>query len=259
MDFKNILYEAKNNIAYITINREKVLNAIDNDTMDELFDAFRAFDADKSLGCAILTGKGKAFVAGGDIAAMAKQAGPVGDRNFINRQKLTEFMEDMEKPVIAAINGFAFGGGCELCLACDIRIASSTAKLGQLEINLGIIPLMGGTQRLPRLVGKGMAKYLILTGKTIDAAEALRIGLVEAVVEPDQLMAECEDIANMILSKSPVCVSLVKAAVNLSAKTDLATGLLMEGYLAADSFATEDRVEGMTAFIEKRPANFKGK
>lgn len=228
--------------------------------MRELFDAFRAFDADPEAGCAILTGAGRVFMAGGGIAEMAQRDARIGSREYIERQKLTEFIEEMAKPVIAAVNGFAFGGGCELSLCCDMRIASTDAKFGQLEANVGIMPIMGGTQRLPRLVGKGMAKYLIFTGEIIDAAEAHRIGLVEKVVEPDALLPECESIARKITAKPGTAISLAKAAVNLSAKTDLATGLIMEGYFASDAFVLPDRKEGMTAFLEKRqPVYQKGK
>ena len=259
MSYQHIIVENKNQIAYIYLNRPKELNALSDELMQEIFAAFKAFDADPSVGCAILTGNGRAFVAGGDIAEMAKRKGKIGSREYIERQRLTEFMEEMTKPVIAAVNGFALGGGCELCLACDIRIASAEAKFGQLELNVGIIPIMGGTQRLSRLVGKGMAKLLILTGEIISAAEAYRIGLVEEVVEPDQLIARCEAIAKLILAKSPTSVTLSKALINLSAKTDLATGLIMEGYFSSDVFAMQDRIEGMTAFLEKRPAKFQDK
>ena len=256
MSYNDLTYEVKDGIAYITIARPEALNALSDALMVELHSAFKTFDSDDSAGCAILTGQGKAFVAGGDIAEMAQQTIKTGSQLYIRKQKLTEFIEEMSKPVIAAINGYALGGGCELCLSCDIRIAASTAKFGQLEINLGIIPIMGGTQRLPRLVGKGMAKYLIYTGEMIDAQEAHRIGLVEKIVPADQLLTECERIAKSILSKSPITITLAKAAVNLSAKTDLATGLIMEGYFATDAFTTADRVEGMTAFLEKRPPQF---
>ena len=251
-----VLMEKKDRIARITLNRPKELNALNNALKEELFAAFREFDADPEVDCAILTGAGRAFAAGGDIKEMVQRKGQIGSREYIERQKLAEFIEEMTKPVIAAVNGFAFGGGCELCMACDMRIASSAAKFGQLEVNVGILPIMGGTQRLPRLVGKGMAKYLIFTGNTIDANEALRIGLVEKVVEPDQLLAECEAIAAQIAAKSPAMIALAKAAVNLSAKTDLTTGLIMEGYFAADAFAMPDRTEGMNAFLEKRPPVF---
>lgn len=259
MAYQHIIVENKDRIAYITINRPKELNALNDELMNELFAAFREFDADPSVGCAILTGNGRAFVSGGDIAEMAQRPAKIGSREYIERQKLTEFMEDMSKPLIAAINGFALGGGCELCLACDIRIASTAAKFGQLELNVGIIPIMGGTQRLPRLVGKGMAKYMILTGKTIDAAEASRIGLVEEVVAPEQLLPKCEEIARQILAKSPTTVNLAKALVNLSARTDLATGLVIEGYFSSDAFVMQDRVEGMNAFLQKRKPDFKDK
>ena len=259
MSYTHLIVENKNRIAYITMNRPKELNALNDELHNELYQAFQAFDADNSVGVAILSGTGRAFVSGGDIGEMARRGAKIGSQEYIRRQKLTEFIEDMSKPVIAAVNGFAFGGGCELCLSCDMRIASSAAKFGQLELNVGIIPIMGGTQRLPRLVGKGMAKYLILTGKMIDAQEAYRIGLVEDVVEPTQLLPECENIANLILAKSPTTVTLSKAAINLSARTDLATGLIMEGYFSSDSFVMQDRVEGMSAFLEKRKPNFQDK
>ena len=256
MSYEHITVEKKDGIALITLNRPKELNALSDALLWELFDAFRDFDADRSVGCSILTGAGRAFMAGGDLAEMVKRDARIGSREYIERQKLTEFMEEMTKPVIAAVNGFAFGGGCELCLCCDMRIASSTAQFGQLEVNVGIMPIMGGTQRLPRLVGKGMAKYLIYTGSIIDATEAFRIGLVEKVVEPDRLIPECEAIAAQILSKPPTMIALSKAAVNLSARTDLSTGLVMEGYFASDAFVMSDRTEGMNAFLEKRKPVF---
>lgn len=256
MGYKNVRYEAKEGIAYITIDREKALNTLNDATLEELFAAFRRFDADDALGCAILTGAGRAFVAGGDLSELVNAQEYIGSRTYIDKQKLTEYIEEMKKPVIAAVNGFALGGGCELCMSCDIRIASSAAKFGQLEINVGIIPIMGGTQRLPRLVGKGMAKYLTYTGETIDAAEAWRIGLVEKVVEPDKLMEECERIAKTICAKSATAITLSKAAINLSANTTLSAGLVMEGYFAADSFLSPDRAEGMTAFLQNRKPEF---
>lgn len=259
MDLKNVRYEVKGRIVIITADKPSTLNALGDDVTNDLYEAFRAYDSDPNLSCAILTGSGKAFIAGGDLGQMLKHTHPVGERVFAPSQKLPDFMEDMAKPVIAAVNGFALGGGCEIAMCCDIRIASTKAVFGQPEINMGIIPLMGGTQRLPRLVGAGMAKYMIFTGETIRADEAHRIGLVEKVVEPDELMAECEKLANTIASKSQVVMKLAKAAVNMSARTDLKTGLMVEGYLGGDSVGTEDRVEGMTAFFEKRPPQFKDK
>ena len=257
MPYTTITVEHNDGIARITLNRPGALNALNDELMQELLAAFRAFDADPDVGCAILTGEGRAFAAGGDIAEMAGRSASVFSREYIERQQLTEFMEQMTKPVIAAVNGFAFGGGCELCLCCDMRIASSSAKFGQLEVNVGILPIMGGTQRLPRLVGKGMAKYLIFTGSVIDAGEAHRIGLVEKVVAPEQLLEECEAIARQILSKSPASIALAKAAVNLSDRTDLSTGLVMEGYFASAAFTLPDRAEGMNAFLEKRQPDYR--
>ena len=193
--FETIKYETKDGIVLITVNRPQALNALNPQVLDELYKAFEQFEADENADVAILTGEGRAFVAGADIVAMSTMSTLEGRNLGIKGHKLMNYMENIEKPIIAAVNGFALGGGCELAMACDIRVASSKAKFGQPEVGLGIIPGFGGTQRLPRLVGRGMAKYLIFTADTIDAQEALRIGLVEKLVEPDALMDEVCGIA----------------------------------------------------------------
>lgn len=259
MNYKTTLYEKKDRIAYITINEEQTLNAMSKDVITDLFNVLTDFRDDASTGVAILTGKGRSFVAGGNLAEMLTHQNALGEPLYPENQKLSELMEDMGKPIIAAVNGFAFGGGTELAMCCDMRVASTKAQFGQLEINMGIMPLLGGTKRLPRLVGIGMAKYLIFSGDIIKADEAYRIGLVEKVVEPEELIPECERIAKLFLSKSQVAIKFAKVAVNFSTRTDLRTGLLMENYLAADVFRTEDRIEGISSFLEKRKPDFKDK
>ena len=252
-------FQVEENIAVITISREKVLNALNNDVIDELKQAFEEVERREDIGCAILTGVGRAFAAGADIDAMSNMSGTEGRATAIHGQKVFTYIESLSKPVIAAVNGFALGGGCELAMSCDMRIAAQGAKFGQPEVNLGIIPGYGGTQRLPRLVGKGMAKYLCLTGEIIRADEALRIGLVEKVVANEDLLEEAKKVARMILSKAPLAVTYAKAAINYSTDTDLVSGIAYEAEIYTSSFLTEDRREGMTAFLEKRQANFKGK
>ena len=260
MDFKNILIERKDKLEVITINRPNVLNALNDETISELHQALREIFKDEQVRVVIFTGAGeKAFVAGADIGELKVCDALSGHRKSINGQRLLYHVENMEQVAIAAINGFALGGGCELALACDIRIASENAKLGQPEVNLGIIPGYGGTQRLARLVGKGKAKELIFTGDMVDAAEALRIGLVEKVVPQAELMKTALEMAAKIISKGPLAIKAAKRAINLGLDVDLKSGLEYEAMEFSAICATEDKTEGTSAFLEKRKPNFKGK
>ena len=260
MDFKNILIERKDELEVITINRPNVLNALNDETISELHRGLREIFKDEQVRVVILTGAGeKAFVAGADIGELKVCNALSGHRKSINGQRLLYHIENMEQVAIAAINGFALGGGCELALACDIRIASENAKLGQPEVNLGIIPGYGGTQRLSRLVGKGKAKELIFTGDMIDAAEALRIGLIEKVVPLAELMKTAEEMAAKIISKGPLAIKAAKRAINLGLDVDLKSGLEYEAMEFSAICATEDKTEGTSAFLEKRKPDFRGK
>ena len=258
--FENLLYEKKNSIAYITVNRPKVLNALNSATMVELRAAFESARDDAEVRVVILTGAGeKAFIAGADINELNRLS-PVEAKEYTHRgQAVFDLIENLGKPTIACINGFALGGGCELAMACTIRLASENAKLGQPEVKLGIIPGYGGTQRLPRLVGKGMAMQLNLTGEMITAQEALRIGLVNDVAKPADLMARAEAMAQKIAANAPLAIKYCMDAVNKGTQMTLAEGLFLEATLFAVSCATEDKKEGTSAFLEKRAANFQGK
>lgn len=259
MNFENIKFEIKDNIAYITVNRPKALNALNMDTLNELSEAMDEVQNNFDIKVAIVTGEGRSFVAGADIAQM-KDLNTVDGRDMtILGQRVFDKIEGIDKPVIAAVNGFALGGGCELSMSCDIRIASEKAKFGQPEVNLGIIPGYGGTQRLPRLVGKGMAKYLIYTGEMINAEEALRIGLVQKVVSPEELMDKAIEIAKVIIGKAPIAVKMAKHAINNGLNVDLHSGVAYEAEAYTTTFGTEDRVEGMTAFVDKRKVKFKNR
>lgn len=257
--FETIKYETKDGIVLITVNRPQALNALNPQVLDELYNAFEQFEADENADVAILTGEGRAFVAGADIVAMSTMSTLEGRNLGIKGHKLMNYMENIEKPIIAAVNGFALGGGCELAMACDIRVASSKAKFGQPEVGLGIIPGFGGTQRLPRLVGRGMAKYLIFTADTIDAQEALRIGLVEKVAEPDALMDEVCGIAKKISAKAQLAIGLAKSAINDGYNLDMKIASKIEIESFGQLFSTEDQKEGMSAFLNKTNATFKKK
>lgn len=259
MEYQNIIFEKKDGIGYVTMNREKALNALDTEVLTELEHVFTAIDRDDDVKIAIITGKGRAFIAGADIGQMAELSGPAGRDMTIQGQQVMECIESISKPVIAAVNGFALGGGNELSMACDIRIASEKAQFGQPEVNLGIIPGYGGTQRLPRLVGKGMAKKLIYSAEMINAQEAYRIGLVDEVVPSEELMAAAEKLAKTIMSKAPISIKMAKVAINNGMNCDLKTGVQFEAEAYTSTFVSEDRVEGMTAFLEKRPAEFKNR
>jgi enoyl-CoA hydratase len=259
--FENILFSTDGPVATITINREKVRNALSIATNRELFAALRQVEADAALRVVIITGAGdRAFVAGADINELQALESAEAARAFSeDAHAIGTFIANMRKIVIAAINGFAFGGGCELAMACDIRIAADTAKLGQPEINLGIIPGWGGTQRLPRLVGPGMAKLLNLTGETISANEALRIGLVERVVPANEFHSEVAKLANLIASKAPLAVAAIKQAVNRSLDLSLVDGNAYEAALFGTIAVSADAKEGTSAFLEKRQANWTGR
>jgi enoyl-CoA hydratase len=260
MNFENVLFEKKNSIAYVTVNRPKVLNALNMATMEDLRVAFHDIKNDASVRVVIITGAGeKAFIAGADIGELAKHD-PVSAKAYTHRgQSVLNLIENLGKPVIACINGFALGGGCEIAMACTIRLASENAKLGQPEVKLGIIPGYGGTQRLPRLVGKGLAMQLVLTGEMISAQEAHRIGLVNEIVAAAELIPRAEAIAQKIIANAPLAVQYTMEAVNRGMEMPLAEGLFLEATLFGVSCATEDKKEGTTAFLEKRQAQFKGK
>jgi len=260
MAFENLLLERDGSIAIVTINRPRVLNALNTPTMDELAAAMRELAADESVRAIVLTGSGeKAFVAGADINELAVQS-PVGGRDHAQRgQRVLDAIEQLGKPVIAAINGFALGGGCELAMACTIRIAADTARLGQPEINLGLIPGYAGTQRLTRLVGRGVALEILLTGDPITAAEAHRIGLVNRVVPAAELMNEAKKLAHQLASKAPVAARFIIDAVNRGADLPLAHAQVYETTLFGLVAATEDMREGTNAFLEKRKPEWKGR
>ena len=257
--FERVSYEATDGIATVTIAREEKLNALDAATVTELLRAFLMARGDRSVRAVILTGAGsKAFVAGADIAEMSSLS-PDEARRYAERgQALTVLVESLNKPVIAAVNGFALGGGCELALACHIRVASENAKFGQPEVKLGLIPGFGGSQRLPRLVGRGRALELLLAGGMIAADEALRIGLVNRVVAPDALMATARELASQIAANAPLAIEYCMAAVASGLEMPLEEALRMEAALFGLCFATADMREGTSAFLEKRKADFKG-
>ncbi|MBQ2063271.1 MAG: enoyl-CoA hydratase/isomerase family protein [Firmicutes bacterium] len=257
--YKMLKKEVNEGLAIVTIDRPEALNALNNALLSELKDMFTELRDDEAVRAVILTGAGKAFVAGADIAAMNAMTPIEGREMMVLGHSLMDLIEDMEKPVIAAVNGFALGGGCELSMACDIRIASEKAKFGQPETGLGIIPGFGGTQRLPRLVGKAMAKYLLFTSDVIGADRALEIGLVEFVVPAESLMEEAEKIARKIMANGPIAVGLVKKAVNKGYDLPIREATSLEIELETVAFATEDKTEGMTAFQEKRDKHFQNK
>src|SRR5882724_5802255 len=260
MTYENLLLEKKNSIAYVTVNRPKVLNALNMATMEELRTIFTDIKNDVSIRVAILTGSGeKAFIAGADIGELAKQDAVTGKEYTHRGQSVLDLIENLGKPVIACVNGFALGGGCEIAMACTMRLASETAKLGQPEVKLGIIPGLGGSQRLPRLVGKGLAMQMVLAGEMITAQEAHRIGLVNEVTAPGELIPRAEAIAAKIIANAPLAVQYVLEAVNKGMEMTLAEGLFLEATLFGVCCATEDKKEGTAAFLEKRAAGFKGR
>jgi len=260
MAFENLLYEKRNGIGYVAVNRPEKLNALNRKTMDELHDCFQEIERDDEVRAVILTGAGeKAFVGGADINELAVQT-PVEGKELSRRgQKILDLIEQLGKPVIAAVNGYALGGGCELALACTIRIASENARLGQPEVKLGLIPGYAGTQRLPRLVGRGRALEMVLSGEPVSAAEAYRIGLVNQVVPAQDLMATAEKLAQKILANAPLAVKFALEAVNHGLEMTQAEGQFLEANLFGLCCTTADMQEGTRAFLEKRLARFTGK
>ena len=260
MTFDNLLLERDGSIVTITINRPKVLNALNAATMGELSRAFLGFKDDDSVRVVIITGAGeKAFIAGADINELAVQT-PAGAKELAQRgQALFDLIENLGKPVIAAIGGFAVGGGCELAMACTLRLASDSARLGQPEVNLGLIPGYGGSQRLPRLVGKGVALDLLLSGRQIKADEAFRIGLVNRIVPSTELLNEARLLAEALAKQPPLSIKYILEAVNLGLEMPLDQGQSVESILFGLVASTEDMREGTKAFLEKRKAKFQGR
>ncbi|TAK35413.1 MAG: hypothetical protein EPO21_06080 [Chloroflexota bacterium] len=261
MTYENILVERDGDVAILKVNRPKVLNALNDATIAELHAAVDELAADNSVKAVIFTGEGdRAFVAGADINELRALTSSMDAlRKVTEGHQLLRKIENLTKPVIMAINGFALGGGTEIALAGDIRIAADTARMGLPEVSLGIFPGYGGTQRLPRLVGKSMAKMLILTGDHVTADEALRIGLVDKVVPAAELMDQVKDLARKIISKGPLAIALAKKSINEGMETDLDRGLAIEAAYSGIVMMTEDRVEGTDAFLEKRKPEWKGR
>lgn len=258
-EYRNIIFEIKSGIGYITINRPDSLNALNSDVFDELEIALQEIRTNNSIEAVIITGAGKAFVAGADIGLMSDLSAMEGRTWTMRGQNIFNELEAIEKPVLAAVNGYALGGGCELAMACDIIFASDKAKFGQPEVNLGIIPGYGGTQRLPRIVGEKNAKYLIFSGEIIDANEAFRIGLVQKVFPAENLLEEVEIFAHKVMTKAPIGLKMAKVAVRNGMNVDLRTGISIETEAYAGAFNSEDRIEGMKAFLEKRKPSFQNK
>jgi enoyl-CoA hydratase len=260
MSYQTLLLEVRDHVAVLTINRPDKLNALNDQVVADLAQAARGLKADAAVRGVILTGAGpKAFVAGADIGDLARQGVMDGRARALKGQRMLEAFERMGKPVLAAVNGFALGGGCELAMACHVRIASENARFGQPEVSLGITPGYGGTQRLPRIVGKGNALYMVLTGEHVNAPDALRMGLVSKVVPSDQLMTEAMKLMQAIVAKGPLALALTMEAVERGLETTLEEGLRIE----ADAFglvaSSADMKEGLTAFLEKRAPRFEGK
>lgn len=259
MSYEMLILERQNAVATVTINRPERRNALNAAVRSELVRALEELSADEGVRVVVITGAGdKAFVAGADIGEFAQRT-PLEQRDAMTGTRVFDALAACPKPTIAMINGFALGGGCELAMACDMRVAADTARLGQPEVNLGIIPGGGGTQRLPRLVGTGQAMRLILSGDLIDAAEALRIGLVDLVHPAGELRERVQELAERIAGKSPVALRMAKAAVRAAAEMPLQAGLAYETELFITCFASEDKREGVQAFLEKRPAEFPGR
>jgi enoyl-CoA hydratase len=260
MSFDNLLLERDGGVAILTINRPKVLNALNSQTLDELRRAILELKGDDGVRAVVLTGEGeKSFIAGADINELAAQTPVSGREHAMTGQHVLDLIEHLGKPVIAAINGFALGGGCELAMACTIRIAADTAKLGQPEINLGLIPGYAGTQRLTRLIGRGRALELLLTGDQVTAQEAHRLGLVNRVVPAAELMAEAKKLAATLAAKAPIAIRYILDAVDKGVEMPFAQAQVFEATLFGLVASTEDMREGTRAFLEKRKAEFKGK
>jgi enoyl-CoA hydratase len=260
LTLENVLYEKKDAVAYVTLNRPKVLNALNTKTWEDLRTAFEAARDDHEVRGVVLTGAGdKAFIAGADISELAHLTAVEGEESSSFGQAVLDLVENLGKPVIAAINGFALGGGCETAMACTIRIASEAARFGQPEVKLGVLPGAGGTQRLPRLVGKGRALQLILTGEIITAQEAWRIGLVNEVVPTANLISRAEAILKQIFANAPIAIKHSLDAVNKGLETSQSEGLALEASFFGLCAGTEDKKEGTTAFLEKRAPQFQGR
>src|ERR1044072_1584735 len=260
LKLENVLYEKKNNIAYVTVNRPKVLNALNNETWHDLRAAFEDARDDEAVRGIILTGAGdKAFIAGADISELATVSAVQAEESSTYGQDVLNLIENVGKPVIAAINGFALGGGCETAMACTIRLASEHAKFGQPEVKLGVLPGGGGTQRLPRLVGKGRALQLILSGGMISAQEAYRMGLVNEVVPAVDLISRAEALLREIFANAPLAIKYSLEAVNKGMETSQAEGLALEASFFGLCAGTEDKQEGTRAFLEKRAPQFQGR
>lgn len=258
MDYHTLLVEDKGNVRVITLHRPQELNSLNSELLSELDSAVAAAAGDRQVKVIIITGAGKAFAAGADISQMATMNAVEGKSFAVFGSAVFRRIETLGKPVIAAVNGYALGGGCELAMACDIRIGSSKAKVGQPETNLGITPGFSGTQRLARIVGMGRAKEMIFTGEPVDAMEAWRTGLFNKVVEPEELMDTAMAMAEKIAGKAPLAVTYAKEAVNQGYEADLDTGIALEANLFGLCFSTRDQKEGMRAFLERRAPEFKG-
>ncbi|WP_106496456.1 enoyl-CoA hydratase/isomerase family protein [Lentibacillus sp. Marseille-P4043] len=259
MTYQHIELVRKEKLAYIIINRPEIRNALNQETLDEMVHALESLVQNEEVGCIIFTGKGnKSFAAGADINQLKEKTATDALKQG-GMQHVYDLIESCEKPTIAMVNGYALGGGCELAMACDIRVASTNAKFGLPELNLSIIPSAGGTQRLARLVGKGKALDMILTGKLLDANEATQFGLVSEAVEPERLAETVEAYAKKILAKGPLAVKLAKLSVHMGTETDMKTGLMLEKLSQAVLFNSTDKSEGVEAFLEKREAAFSGK
>ena len=259
MSGNEIIFKKEKNIATITFNRPEVHNALNVPMVEGLENALDKIESNREIRVLILTGAGgKSFISGSDIKELSKRTPLTGIETSIKRQGLLNRIEGMHIPSIAAINGYAFGVGCEIALACTMRLLSQKARMGQLEINLGIIPGAGGTQRLPRLIGKARAAELILTGKIIDAEAAYRIGLVNKVTPPGKLMDECFQLAETLSEKSPIAVKYALRAINQGIEVDLASGLKIESLCLGACFASKDSKEGLNAFLEKRSPKYEG-
>ena len=260
LNLANVLYEKKNGIAYVTVNRPKVLNALNTPTWKDLRTAFEDARDDAAVRGVILTGAGnKAYIAGADIGELAQATGFDAEQSSRFGQEVLDLIENLGKPVIAAVNGFALGGGCETAMACTVRLAVENARFGQPEVTLGLVPGGGGTQRLPRLVGKGRALQLILSGEMISAQEAYRIGLVNEVVPAPDLITRAEAILRKITSNAPVAVKFALDAINKGMETTMSEGLLLEASYFGLCATTEDKKEGTAAFLEKRAPQFRGR
>lgn len=258
MEYKHLLVETKGAVRILTLNRPQELNALNTELLSEMDLAFAEAAHEEAVRAVVLTGAGKAFAAGADIGEMASMRAAEGRAFGAFGAEVFRRIETLNKPVIAAVNGYALGGGCELAMACDIRIASEKAKVGQPEVGLGITPGFSGTQRLPRLVGMGKAKEMIFTGEPVSAQEACQIGLFNQVVPAEKLMEAALEMAEKIAGKAPLAVAYAKEAINKGTETDIETGITMEANLFGLCFATADQKEGMRAFLERRTPGFKG-